>query len=175
MGDLKVPTEEISRKQVCNMNLILLGVLVVVVALRNVEGKYGCDSALVKAVDCKDRAMAAYESEQVELLAKRNCRFISSLKTCRDELKAVCPSMMRFWTTMNLDILNKFQGTNMDWDRKKCPRTMYDEQTELEAETEKDDTDKMRKKDDDDKMRGKKSGQIKQTPLFGFVLMALLA
>ena len=23
------------------------------------------------------------------------CRFISSLKTCRDELKAVCPSMMR--------------------------------------------------------------------------------
>jgi len=59
---------------------------------------------------------------------------------------------------------------------------MYDEQTELEAEkeeevvseTEKDDTDKMRKKDDDDKMRGKKSGQIKQTPLFGFVLMALL-
>ena len=53
--DLKVPTEEISRKQVCNMNLILLGVLVVVVALRNVEGKYGCDSALVKAVDCKDR------------------------------------------------------------------------------------------------------------------------
>ena len=42
---------------------------------------------------------------------------------------------------------------------------------EVESETEKDD-DKMRGEKDDDKMRGNKSGQIKQTPLFVFVLMA---
>ena len=54
----------------------------------------------------------------------------------------------------------------------------YDEQPEpkakgeeVESETEKD-NDKMPGERDDDKMRGKKSGQIKQTPLFVFVLLA---
>jgi len=162
-----------------NLKSLLQVLAVVAVALRDVEGNSGCDSALVKAVDCKERAVATHESELAEPLAKRNCRFINSINTCRDELKAVCPSMMRFWTTMNLDVLNKFQGTN--WDTEKCPRTMYDEQPEpkakeeeVESETEKDD-DKMtgnKSEKDDDKMTGNKSGQIKQTPLFVFVLLA---
>ena len=45
---------------------------------------------------------------------------------------------------------------------------------EIESETEKDD-DKMtgnKSEKDDDKMTGNKSGQIKQTPLFVFVLLA---
>jgi len=45
------------------------------------------------------------------------------------------------------------------------------EDEEVESETKKDDNDKT-KKDDNEKMRGNKSGEIKQTPLFGFLLMA---
>ena len=45
---------------------------------------------------------------------------------------------------------------------------------EVESETEKDDdkTTGNKSEKDDDKMTGNKSGQIKQTPLFVFVLLA---
>merc|ERR1712212_101729 len=134
------------------MNLSLLRVLTVTVALRNVEGSSECNQALEEAVACQERAMATHESEAVEptielgrkwlnIEAKRNCRFITSLNTCGDELVAVCPDMFEFWTNMGVDILNKFQETNEDWDTEKCPGAMA--------------------------LKGKKeSSQIKQTSLY---------
>ena len=59
--NLKVPTVRHPknwrslRKPNMNFRSLLQVLLVVAVALRNAEGNSGCDSALVKAVDCKER------------------------------------------------------------------------------------------------------------------------
>merc|ERR1712106_706979 len=137
--------------------------------------------------------MATHESEAVEptaelgrewlnIDAERNCRLITSLNTCGDDLVA-CPTMLRVWTPMKLDILNKltirtnkeletlkkFQGTNVDWNTicpdAKAPKAKEDK-LEPEAKEEEPGAEEA------DKIVGNKSGQINQTSLFGCALMA---
>jgi len=167
------------------MNLSLHRVLAVALALRNVEGQ-SCNQALTEAVACQERAMATHESELIEptvelgrkwleLEARRNCRFITTLNACGDELVAVCPSMFEFWTNMGLDILNEFQKTNEDWDTEKCPGAMalrgkegkLEPGSEVDESAEEDDDG-----DEDEEAMGNSSSQMKQTSLYGLVLMA---
>lgn len=109
--------------------MILLGGLLVIVVL--VEGNPECDQAREKSTACQANAVATYSSEEVqpsaelgenwlEIEAKRNCRFISSLNTCIDELVAVCPFLLRTWTNIVLDLLDTVQE-NEKWDTEKCP------------------------------------------------------
>jgi len=109
----------------------LLEVLLVAVTLRHVEGNPECDQAQEESTACQANAVATYTAEEVkptgelgekwlEIEAKRNCRFISSLNTCIDELVAVCPYMLKTWTNIVLDLLDTVQE-NRKWDTEKCP------------------------------------------------------
>jgi len=109
----------------------LLEVLVVAVSLSHVEGNPECDQAQEESTACQANAVATYNAEEVkptgelgekwlEIEARRNCRFISSLNTCIDDLVAVCPYMLRAWTNIVLDLLDTVQE-NQKWDTEKCP------------------------------------------------------
>merc|ERR1719209_1785667 len=155
------------------MNSSLLRVLVLAVTLRNVEVRAECSQALMEAVACQERAMATHKSEAVEptdelgrewldIEAKRNCRLITSLNTCGDDLVA-CPTMLRVWTNMKFDTMKKFQGTNVDWDTI-CPDAKAPKAKEAKLKPE---------SEEDDKIAGNNGcSQINPTSLFGCALMA---
>merc|ERR1719385_332775 len=175
------------------MNLNLLWVLALTVSLRNVEVRAECSQALMEAVACQERAMATHKSEAVEptvelgrewldIEAKRNCRLITSLNTCGEDL-AACPAMLRVWASMKLDAINKltfwtnkefdtmkkFQGTNVDWDTI-CPDAKAPNSKEEKLKPEAKEEELEPDSEEDDKIAGNKSSQINQISLLGCAL-----
>merc|ERR1712192_55871 len=103
-----------------------------------VNAASNCDEALEESTACQDRAMAAHDADYVEpsvelgkdwleLEARRNCRFITSINTCIDELVAFCPDMLKPVTKSYLGVVDKFEELAVgyeedgDWDTEKCP------------------------------------------------------
>jgi len=83
------------------MNLLEV-IVVVAVTLSHAEGSPECDQAQEEATACQANAVATYKAEEMkssgalddnwlEGAARRDCRFVSRLNTCIDELTAVCP------------------------------------------------------------------------------------
>merc|ERR1712032_846800 len=122
------------------MNLsCLFQVLLVLVCVGNVaNGASNCDEALEESSACQERAMAAHDADYVEpsvelgkdwldLEARRNCRLITSINTCIDELVAFCPDMLKPVTKSFLKVVDHWEELAVgyeedgDWDTEKCP------------------------------------------------------
>merc|ERR1712212_474899 len=122
------------------MNLsCFLQVLVVLVCVGNVvNGASNCNEALEESSACQERAMAAHDADYVEpsvelgkdwldLEARRNCRLITSINTCIDELVAFCPDMLKPVTKSFLKVVDHWEELAVgyeedgDWDTEKCP------------------------------------------------------
>merc|ERR1712032_1334410 len=122
------------------MNLsCLFQVLLVLVCVGNVvNAASNCDEALEESSACQERAMAAHDADYVEpsvelgkdwldLEARRNCRLITSINTCIDELVAFCPDMLKPVTKSFLKVVDHWEELAVgyeedgDWDTEKCP------------------------------------------------------
>merc|ERR1712032_1614288 len=122
------------------MNLsCLFQVLLVLVCVGNVvNAASNCDEALEESSACQERAMAAHDADYVEpsvelgkdwldLEARRNCRLITSINTCIDELVAFCPDMLKPVTKSFLKVVDHWEELVVgyeedgDWDTEKCP------------------------------------------------------
>jgi len=113
--------------------------LVVLVCLGDfVNGASNCNEALDESSACQERAMAAHDADYVEpsaelgkdwleMEARRNCRLITSINTCIDELVAFCPDMLKPFTESYSKVIDKFEELAVgyeedgDWDTEKCP------------------------------------------------------
>merc|ERR1712032_477278 len=121
------------------MNSRFFQVIVVLVCVGNVvNAASNCDEALEESSACQERAMAAHDADYVEpsvelgkdwldLEARRNCRLITSINTCIDELVAFCPDMLKPVTKSFLKVVDHWEELAVgyeedgDWDTEKCP------------------------------------------------------
>jgi len=121
------------------MKLRILQVLVVVAGVGGVvNGATNCNQALDESSACHERAMAAHEADYVDptaelgkewldIEARRNCRLVTSINTCIDELVAFCPDMLKPITKSFLKVVDHYEelavGYKEDggWDTEKCP------------------------------------------------------
>merc|ERR1711971_724815 len=131
-------SESFSSKPPMILSLFQVLVAVLVCVGDVVNAASNCDEALEESTACQDRAMAAHDADYVEpsvelgkdwleLEARRNCRFITSINTCIDELVAFCPDMLKPVTKSYLGVVDKFEELAVgyeedgDWDTEKCP------------------------------------------------------
>merc|ERR1712212_698747 len=121
------------------MNSRFFQVIVVLVCVGNVvNAASNCDEALEESSACQERAMAAHDADYVEpsvelgkdwldLEARRNCRLITSINTCIDELVPFCPDMLKPVTKSFLKVVDHWEELAVgyeedgDWDTEKCP------------------------------------------------------
>merc|ERR1712032_243548 len=121
------------------MNSRFFQVIVVLVCVGNVvNAASNCDEALEESSACQERAMAAHDADYVEpsvelgkdwldLEARRNCRLITSINTCIDELVAFCPDMLKPVTKSFLKVVDHWKELAVgyeedgDWGTEKCP------------------------------------------------------
>jgi len=121
------------------MELRILQVLVVVAGVAGVaKGATNCQEALEESSACQERAMAAHDADYIEptaelgkewlnIEARRNCRLITKINTCIDELVAFCPDMLKPITKSYLEVVDHLEELAVgyeedgDWDTEKCP------------------------------------------------------
>merc|ERR1711971_1479682 len=113
-------SESFSSKPPMILSIFQVLVAVLVCVGNGVNAASNCDEALEESTACQDRAMAAHDADYVEpsvelgkdwleLEARRNCRFITSINTCIDELVAFCPDMLKPVTKSYLGVVDKFE------------------------------------------------------------------
>merc|ERR1712055_233639 len=103
------------------MKLRILQVLVVLAGVAGgAKGATNCQEALEESSACQERAMAAHDADYIEptaelgkewlnIEARRNCRLITKINTCIDELVAFCPDMLKPITKSYMEVVDHLE------------------------------------------------------------------